>query len=549
MFRRLWLIGAVSLLALSAPGPLRPAEADIWREQTKIAPDNLTDYTGFGASVAMDGEMILVGPFSGPYVHMYQGAAETWEEVAKLPSPFATSPYAMFGLTVALDDGTGLVGNLNFAPPDQGGAVGANIYVPTSWGMGAVPLTLPSQSYGDYLFLGNLALQGNLAVVGSPGDNESGNLSGAVYLFENTGGDVVRTRLAASVGGPDGGFGHALALEGDRLVIGAPGDDCNTGAVYVFDKGVSGWTQQAKLTAGVEDGGFGRAVSVCDDVIVVGAPDEDERSGAAYVYEKTGATWAQVNRLVPRYGGYMNYFGGSVDVDGNHIFVGSVTDNEAAHFAGAAYVFRDTGTTWTEVAKLTASDPTVMGYFGYDVALEGTQAIIGRFAQSAGGGAAYIFTLEPDDPDMNADGKVDGGDLAIWQQHYDPTGDNSHWWNTGDCNGDGKVDGGDLALWQQGYDPLGTPDPGDANDDGKVDGGDLALWQQNYDPLGAGQNTWGMGDWNGDGKIDGGDLALWQQNYDPLGTGGLDGTQHVPEPTTLGLIALGGALALLKQRR
>jgi hypothetical protein len=51
-----------------------------------------------------------------------------------------------------------------------------------------------------------------------------------------------------------------------------------------------------------------------------------------------------------------------------------------------------------------------------------------------------------------------------------------------------------------------------------VDGGDLSIWQQHYDPLGAGANTWGTGDWTGDGKVDGGDLALWQQHYDPVGS-------------------------------
>ncbi len=61
--------------------------------------------------------------------------------------------------------------------------------------------------------------------------------------------------------------------------------------------------------------------------------------------------------------------------------------------------------------------------------------------------------------------------------------------------------------------------PGDANIDGKVDGGDLALWQQHYDPLGLNTgNYFGWGDFNGDGRINGRDLALWRQNYDPLGT-------------------------------
>ena len=60
---------------------------------------------------------------------------------------------------------------------------------------------------------------------------------------------------------------------------------------------------------------------------------------------------------------------------------------------------------------------------------------------------------------------------------------------------------------------------GDSNGDKKVDGVDLAYWQQNYDPMGDNDNTWLMGDWNRDGKINGGDLGLWQLNYDPMGPG------------------------------
>ena len=94
---------------------------------------------------------------------------------------------------------------------------------------------------------------------------------------------------------------------------------------------------------------------------------------------------------------------------------------------------------------------------------------------------------------------------------------------------------------------------GDANGDGQVDGGDLALWQQNYDPLGLHANTWAMGDWNADGMIDGGDLALWQQNYDPLGVNALEALEFsvasVPEPTAISLVLAGAAVLLSRRRR
>ncbi len=113
----------------------------------------------------------------------------------------------------------------------------------------------------------------------------------------------------------------------------------------------------------------------------------------------------------------------------------------------------------------------------------------------------------------------------------------------------------DLEVLADAYGYSIIPVPGDANGDGKINGGDLAIWQQNYDPLGLNENnTFAMGDWNGDGRIDGGDLALWQQNYDPIGTGSTGAfrpTADIPEPGTLLLMSLCslGLLARSARRR
>ena len=118
----------------------------------------------------------------------------------------------------------------------------------------------------------------------------------------------------------------------------------------------------------------------------------------------------------------------------------------------------------------------------------------------------------------------------------------------GDANGDGLVNGLDLAIWRQHYDPLGMNSnafaKGDWNFDSLIDGADLALWQQNYTPPGVNSNTFAEGDWNFDSLIDGADPALWQQNYLAV-----INPEMTPEPATMMLMGLGMAVLGRRRRR
>jgi hypothetical protein len=460
-----------------------PLQADIWREQAKITPLDSVEGDWFGFSVVLDNDTIHVGaPFSFKS-YLFRENGGDWEQTDAIPAPYAGGA-TWYAATCGLSDGVPLVG---VAGPLGNSAL---LCAPAKWGWGMTPLDVPrsASAFGLFSLSTWLAFEDNLAVVGEPGEEGTGEKSGAVYVFDLSGQEIERTRLVGTDTAENDWFGAAVSLKGDRLLIGAPNDGSEAGAAYVFQRTGATWSQLARLAGSTTsaDDGFGSTVAIWGDTAVVGAPFEDGGSGAAYMFRKNGIAWTQVSRLTALDNQAEEYFGNSVALDGDTLIVGAIGDNDTGEFAGAAYVFRDSGTSWTQVAKLTASDAQDSLAWGFGISLEGTRAVIGRYA-SNGPGSAYIFALEPDNADLNADGKVDGGDLALWQQHYDPTGEDSHWWNSGDANGDGKVDGGDLAIWQQ--------------------------------------------------------------QYDPVGSGDLDRTQHVPEPATLTLVALGAVFALRRHGR
>ena len=117
-----------------------------------------------------------------------------------------------------------------------------------------------------------------------------------------------------------------------------------------------------------------------------------------------------------------------------------------------------------------------------------------------------------------------GDEYRIWKENYNPLGNppctSPSWCNNADINKDGKVDGGDLAILQQEDGKTNCIAPscktGDINGDGKVDGGDLAIIQQEWNSSG---NYCGRADLNSDGKVDNSDINIFNQNYDAIGIG------------------------------
>ena len=200
---------------------------------------------------------------------------------------------------------------------------------------------------------------------------------------------VTETKLTASDGAADDHFGLSVSLSGDTAVVGAWND--GAGSAYVFVRSKTTWTEQAKLTAsdGAAFDRFGRAVAIDGDTAVVGASWD----GSAYVFVRSGATWAEQAKLVAS-DAAGDHFGNSVSLSGDTAVVGAPHDDDAGSESGSAYVFVRSGTTWTEEAKLTASDAAAGDWFGFSVSLSGDTAVVGAWRDDdarTDSGSAYVF--------------------------------------------------------------------------------------------------------------------------------------------------------------
>jgi hypothetical protein len=251
-----------------------------------------------------------------------------------------------------------------------------------------------------------VAMDGDTVVVGANAHHELGRKAGAAYVFQFRRG---AWRQEAKLTAPEAArFGHAVAVRGDRLVVGAPGgpvDGASAGAVYVYRRHRrqgSDWRREARLTAGDAREGhlFGLAVGISGDTVAVGAPGDDARgslTGAAYVFREEGGHWRQEAKLLAGDAAALAEFGKAVALDGDTVVVGAEGaghPRDAGQFAGAAYVFGRHEGTWRQTATLLAGDRKAADRFGNAVAVHGETIAVGaHFADPAGlnSGATYLF--------------------------------------------------------------------------------------------------------------------------------------------------------------
>jgi FG-GAP repeat len=394
------------LIGVSDAGARYPLRIDpLIQQGSKLTPNDETGegYVGYSVALSADGNTALIGDLRASVAWVFTRSGSTWTQQG---SPLTTNPgTGQFGFSVALsaDGNTALIG-----AGENGIGGGAWVFTRSgsTWTQQGSMLSGSGETgfYSAYGASVALSADGNTALISDPADGVSPENTGAVWVFTRSGTTWTQqgSKLTASDETGAGGFGDGVALsaDGNTALIGGGGDNGTVGAAWVFTRSESTWTQQgSKLTAEDESGagGFGSSVALSSDdsTALIGGFVDNSGTGAAWVFTRSGTTWTQQgSKLTASDETSDGYFGDSVALssEGNTALIGGRLDDSQV---GAAWVFARSGTTWTQQgSKLTASDETGAAEFGFSVALssEGGTALIGGYNDNNGRGAAWVFT-------------------------------------------------------------------------------------------------------------------------------------------------------------
>ncbi len=383
--------------------------------EVKITAENdATAHDLFGISVAISGDYAVIGASRDGGVgdrsssaYVFRRAGFSWPREDRLT---AADSAGGFGKSVAISGDFVVVGALTHDEKGQN-AGAAYIFRRNNLRWNQQAKLTANDAAAEDRFGRSVAISGDYALIGAFPNVDLKTDSGSAYIFKRAGTNWNQmAKLIASDADTSDGFGNAVALSGDIALVGADRKDDvvagrSAGAAYIFIRRDTSWVQEVKLTAGDAAAGdkFGSSVSVTQDYAVVGALFNDangkSNSGAAYIFKRTGTSWNQEAKLIAGDATAQDKFGVSVALNGAYAMVGAITSDHAKLEAGSTYIFKRNGTSWDEKPKLIARDAAAEDQFGNSIALSGEYAVIGAFHDDnddnqamENSGSAYLYT-------------------------------------------------------------------------------------------------------------------------------------------------------------
>lgn len=382
---------------------LNSAQAQ-FAEVSKIVSPDRGGRDEFGSSVDIMGDYAVVGSWRDDVAEgsafIYKKNENDQWEISQSFKAFDNFEMAEFGSAVKMSEDYVIIAS---GRCDIDGVIRAGaLYVYENDGTNnwefSTKLTASDHSGDAKLGMNStsLALQGNTIVGGAPGDLL---WNGAVYIFDKVDDEWVETKIIDNTGDDFEAFGISVSISGDFLAIGANGKYDSKGAVQIFEKDKDGnWTfnQEIQASDAQENDYFGTSISLQNDVLFVGAYGKNNETGATYVFKKNEVgQWIETQIIIPDNLENFASFGWVTEIDGEYAVVG------AYYNSGSVFVYKvDENGTWNQTQELKNSDSEDEDQFGFSADIKDNQIIVGAIFEShdengenyiGRAGSAYIF--------------------------------------------------------------------------------------------------------------------------------------------------------------
>ncbi|MBL9173952.1 MAG: PQQ-binding-like beta-propeller repeat protein [Verrucomicrobiales bacterium] len=321
----------------------------VWVPEDTVAPDDATTFQfAGGVSLAEGVAAFLAEGDSGAEVQVYargaNGGRTRWMPSGRIAVPNYSyeSPLAMAMTAQTLFLGLPVSSSVD-------GPVGGSIRVLRRVGNTFVDEGQIRAAAGSGGYFGaTLGARENLLIASAPLRIRAGSTLGGVTIWRRQAGAWRQEAdLNPAIAGESAEFGQALDVEGDLAVVGAPGDmsgDVPSGAVYVYRRTEGSWELEARLTPpeGQPFSRFGESVALRGDRLLVGAPfgrGSESYSGVAHLFTRVGGTWVPGNVLTAGTAGRWSGLGRAVALSGTRALVAAPAASGAGPSAGAVFAF------------------------------------------------------------------------------------------------------------------------------------------------------------------------------------------------------------------
>jgi len=375
-----------------------------WSETQKIISSDGASDDRFGCSVGINGDSAIIGTYFDDFstktnagsAYIFIRGGSSWTQQAKLTASDSDNDDE-FGWSVAIDGDYAIVGahKEDGSGTDRGAAY---VFYRTGSSWTEQQKLTPSDSEDNDFFGKSVSIDGEYAIVGAPGKSSNQGFS---YIFKRSGTSWSQMTKVGAAGSNK--LGWSVSISMPCVIMGAYGTNSNTGAAHIYELQGSSWYGKGALTAsdGMISDLFGISVTINGDYVICGSPGHDLTyggEGAAYIFEKPGTGWTtmtETQKIIASDNEGGDGFGQSVSIDGDRIIVAAPSEDGAGNARGAAYIFNRDSSSWSEIAKLIASDAENDDYFGWGVSINSISAIVGAYAEdNANGndaGAAYLY--------------------------------------------------------------------------------------------------------------------------------------------------------------